>query len=592
MPENDTPNPDGAHTAVATSDSGIRPRPPSAVYAQDAELRVSSIWDGWNWYSLAFRLLSKFQVSRLWRRSPHIVKNGTIYGLNFLLAFHQHDLNKVWSGSDPFKNLQLPEDEHVRVPGIWVVEIFPPSQSANLRSRLERNGWDKTRRLAGLGEGNRAKLDSSRSGLGWKWWVLAHIVDHRRRQLNPLAYGQKLPDEFQEIEVTAVQIGDGLTAVIAHFQLSTHASTIIDKAWHHMKRPRIRWEGGLPRALDRKSVAIRDTQAVRDDLHVSARSWLNETCPGFFAAKGQQQPLLDLMLLDQHNPLLTGPSYEVADALRAIGLPSQDPFRRSSSDLPGLLLTPSISPFEKADVNRTWTLWGKRQAVWDGLPSGGVHLSDQAIAAHVHGHIRNTLVRLTLAEFLNGLEREYAGLRDQAHTQRRRVRRRDLERLRSSFLISSLDISSVVRDIKTFYARPKKRTMAAGFRLAYAVAPEPTHATDSQQSTGKLELNMDERLRREQRAQCDRLASADKEYREILSTVASLGSSIDAFKVGRLAIVIAVASLGVALVTLLVTDLGTSSILSAVATHVRSTDWTTKLTNLLAEICSGPAAGS
>jgi hypothetical protein len=63
-------------------------------------------------------------------------------------------------------------------------------------------------------------------------------------------------------------------------------------------------------------------------------------------------------------------------------------------------------------------------------------------------------------------------------------------------------------------------------------------------------------MRKVHRDKFTQAVAADHEYRDILSTVASLGASVDAFRLGRLALWVAIASLGIALMTLLVTEIG------------------------------------
>jgi hypothetical protein len=33
-----------------------------------------------------------------------------------------------------------------------------------------------------------------------------------------------------------------------------------------------------------------------------ARQWMNERCAGFFAQSSEPQPLMDLLIVEQHNP--------------------------------------------------------------------------------------------------------------------------------------------------------------------------------------------------------------------------------------------------------------------------------------------------
>lgn len=577
MVEEETSNARETPGPARAPDEKQLPLAPSEVYATDARRRTTSKWESLKWYSLAFRMLWKFQLTFLHRHAPLGVKNAVVYWQNFALAFHYHALNKVWSGSDPLKNLQTPKHEHVQLPSIWVVEIYPPSKSVDLQSRLSENGWDKTRRVGGLGQGNREKLESSRSGHGWRWWELAHIVDPKVRPLHPLAHSQKLPKSFQEIEIVAVQIGDGLTAVLARFQLQEHASARLDRAWHQAAKPRISWGGGLPRALNRKEVAIETTRKVRDDIHQDARHWLKKACPGFFVATSLDQPVLDLLLLEEHDPSRAEAGYELSECLYGLGIPRHDPLRRTAPTLPGFLLTPSVSPLQNVGHNRAWTLWGRRHS----LSATADFRASGASAKIIHRQISDILVQLSLSEFLNALEYQYADLRDRAHTQRQKIRRRDLEHLRSNFLTLSLDVTSVVRDIDGFYASAQLFSEGTRFEVFKALPIEHTDVLNRDEVTAQPKTDFGKSLKADHLAKCHQLAQSDKNYREILSTVASIGSSIDTFKVGRMALLVALASLGVALVTLLLTDVGNASVLSAIVTKLRSTDWTSELVNYI-----------
>ena len=90
---------------------------------------------------------------------------------------------------------------------------------------------------------------------------------------------------------------------------------------------------------------------------------------------------------------------------------------------------------------------------------------------------------------------------------------------------------------------------------------------------------LEDELRRELTVSLQRLVRTDRAYRDILSSVASLGASADSFVLGRWALTVAVASLVVALATVLFASVGCDS----VAHHLLS------LLNVTIEQCA--AAG-
>jgi hypothetical protein len=58
--------------------------------------------------------------------------------------------------------------DHVRIPALYVVELFPPSEKGNLEKADKRNRWasNRSRMYAKL----LPTLDEARSGKKWSWW--------------------------------------------------------------------------------------------------------------------------------------------------------------------------------------------------------------------------------------------------------------------------------------------------------------------------------------------------------------------------------------------------------------------------------------
>lgn len=564
--------PDSATTVrdEASTDEAAADDSPSLQYSgqfrEEALEKISSECNGWRWYSPPLWLLRKVRSSSIAKRAPRRARRALVSSQNYIEVFEQHEFNKAWPKSDPMKNLDVPKDERVEIPGVWVVELFPPSHSLALRSRFQKNRWDKPRLAGGLSQGNVQRLDSSRSGRGWDWWVLGQLSD--RGSKGTQLFRRQLPEQFENVEVMAVSIGGGLTAVVAHFQVSTRANNELNSSWHEEFEPKVRWTRGVPRALDRKHAAIDKAKGARNDIDAAARRWLTKACPGYFADTKEPHLTLDLMLLSQHDPLVWGANHDIFEAL---GLTNQDSVVRTSPTLPDLLLTPSTSPFDVDGQDRKWTLWGHRARA-----TGNKSLSTSA-----HDLLRNTLASFALSALLNSMEDDYARLRDRAHKQRKKIRRKDLEKLRSDFLTTSLDVASAIRDINGFHERASDTAGAPRFEIRHAPALDDANEL---RPGDLIEEDLAAHLREEQVAQCNRLTQQDVEYRGILSTAASLGASIDAFKLGRAAIFIALASFGVALVTFLGAKIDEHSVLATMTNAFLDTPPVKKLGELVTGI--------
>lgn len=526
---------------------------------EEAYKKVPAIGEAWRWYDVPYRML--MWLSTAWRRKlfPQRVLDKFNYWVNCLTPFNEHERHKVRESEFDFT---VPDDEHVRISTIWVVELFPPSEFAALERAIEKNRWDRRRHLLHGHESNTEMLSRSRAGSGWAWWSLGDIASVDGKWRSPDGTRERLPPEFDFISLKAIQLGQGLTAVVARFRISDSASRKVDEVWHAPHKPRLVRGGGRPRAEDREWAAYRLTQEARGDLHSAARSWLQRRCPGFFAATGESHRLLDLMLMDNFDPLGDPePTRDLRDAFRALGLSEHRVFERTSKDVPKLALVPISRSLERGlRSHRTMALWGQRGEV----AAAASHLEmygssdDHAIASRYSDGIQNFLVTLAVSDYLEVAQGKYASLRDTARTHHGRFRPKVLEELRQQLLTLSLDLASVYRDLQQYWTRRPRFEEEAEFVIDYAPHIRERNAAAGRSHSEPEHLN--ERILERQRLSFEDLVDADRQYRDILSTVASLGVSLDALRTGRRALYVAGTSLLVALVAVLGSEFGQDSV--------------------------------
>jgi hypothetical protein len=557
-----------------------RPRPPredSGVPISDDIARafdlVPEIGEGVRWYDPPYRALGWLLSG--WRRTI-IPRGGRTWlndRLNDLLQFNEHDRNRAFGLESIFQNLFIPPDEHVRVGGIWVVELFPPTELPALERAMKRNGWSKPRAVPPHEADNLATLERSRSGSGSNWWRLADVIDLDSASFYSFhAHKMKLPTGFAAVEVRAVQIGQGLTAALAHFVLTEDAATALDTTWHFRHEPMLTRQNGRLHPLDRHWAGLRQVQEARRALHTSARDWMKQRLPGSFAANNQQQVLLELLLLGEFDPLdaVFDESNEdqvrfarvtQSDAYRALGLDLDDFELIKGKSMPGLVLSqPDRHRHDRFADDPTWTLWGNMTTVSKKLASniavmGG---STEQEASRQVDRFYDLLPLLAVNEYLSNADASYARLRDRASSRHGKFKARALRELRQSFLTLSLNVTSMRRDVTDFWRR-RGPVVVSDFKIH--VAPRYKAQNRSADRTTRKPVLLDTALKDKLNGQFERLTEADRDYRDILSTVASLGASADAFKIGRWALVVAIASLAVTGATIMLADVGCDSIL-------------------------------
>lgn len=529
-------------------------------FLREAFRLVPSIGSGRRWYDFPYNFLNWVLRSRIGRKFPRLMRSILLSGLNYFHPFNQHDRNRVWSRDDRLHNVNVPAGEHVTVPGIWVVEFFPPSELELLIRSFGRNSWDSERVSYGSGETNTETLERTRSGQGSSWWRVGSVT-RGSGTIMPDAIYEKLHPFFSAVEISASHMGDGLTAVGAFFRMSDDGKTFLDGEWHKSHEPRLVWHRGRPRAEDRMWAAFWNVQQARRRLHVEARTWMTRKVPGAFSRRGVQQPLIDLLLLAEHDPL-QGNSSEpyFSESLRAIGIMNVGRVWKSES-FPGLLLNPAKSYFTPSVDENTWALWGNTRRVVSVLPSLGPYggPNGDGIANRLNDEISATLTFLALSSYLEAIQVDYAEMRDEARMRHGKFRARRLKRVRNSFLSISLDLSSAVRDVKSFHVGAQRFG-----RIPEIVLEDSPDTARQLSSSGhsRTPINLTERVIEHQSEVVAKMMEEDRDYREIISAVASLGATIETFKLGRVALWVSLVSLAVSLVALLLAEVQSDTVLS------------------------------
>jgi hypothetical protein len=508
-------------------------------YADAARAAVPEIGSRWRWYDMAYRLLS-------WSRKPPRSKaltqraRGRISRwINILYRYHDLDRDRVWSRDDPMHNLIVPADEHVAVPCLWVVELFPPSAAAELASIVNR--YNPSAKLLEHRD-SITVLSQSRAGHGYDWFELASIKDPSSNRLVPDARIEKLPDRFWGVDLTEIQLGSGLTAVVARFHCTDEGALSLDREWHGSHEPRLRRQGELLVADDRKWSAFSGTQRVRRQSHDMARQWMNEHCAGFFAQSGEEQPLMDLLIVEQYIPADgQRPQSEQADSFRALGV----------SVGGAMVISPQVPEFVLAQTeldicptlrtSRSWALWGNRTAAATARPHLSMYNGDsdtpEALGHAADDEVRDMMLALSITELVKIMQEQYTTVRDTARKQHKSFSSRDLQNLRRQLLTLSIDLASLEVDVPSWWERHAPSIPTFVYRYV---------------DTDETLLDLTQHLRSRQTDDLARLSKADHTIRDILGSVAALGSARDTRRVGRIALAVAALGLFVAMVTLTV----------------------------------------
>ncbi|WP_447645241.1 hypothetical protein [Nocardioides zeae] len=161
--------------------------------------------------------------------------------------------------------------------------------------------------------------------------------------------------------------------------------------------------------------------------------------------------------------------------------------------------------------------------------------------------IRTFLLYVAAVRYGDQLREAIADARDTARTKHREFRPRQVERLKTELLTTSLDLPAVARDTALLW-RPYWRNWN-GLEVKAVPVREVPHPP--------AEYDLIERLRKVHKSTFKKLLEEDAAYRTVLSTASSLGASATSVRLGRRALLVSGTSLFVSITALMVANGGT-----------------------------------
>lgn len=513
---------------------------------------VPGIGTGRRWYDLPYRLVRWMLTSSRPRRLLHWrLRSRLNIALNYLITFNHYERLKVKPLDDPMDNLIVPADEEITQGGIWVVEFFPPSCYSDLTEALTKNGWDEPNRNFAVVDGTNAeKVTRARRGHGFEWSRMGAVADPRARYPMVDAKREVLPEEFRLIELTAVQLGQSLTAVTAFFRLSDAGKSALNTVWKAQHEPIFEWRGlRLPHTEGRHFAAIRAVQRERKRLHDLARSWLAERCPGFFAATKAGHPVVDFNMFAKFDPTSAGAIREFYEPLRALGMGGNHVYNYISPQLPGAVMVrgDSLRPAESEDLHNCWGVVGAYEVFADQCEDVGYGekpYSVSTLGAMSDDAIRAFLLNVAVVRYTEQLSETFSDARDTARRKHREFKPKNVEKLRHELLTTSLDLPVVARDTASLW-EPAWRRWNGIEAKAVPIPGDPFPAKG---------FDLIKLFERETNEAFEQLMKDDIAYRDVLATAAALGASTASTRLGRRALFVSGVSLLVSILAVLAAD--------------------------------------
>lgn len=485
--------------------------------------------------------LSGKRIYRLVRGPARLALNS-FHGWVLRNASLAHERSR--SRTDPLHNIVIDNSESVRVPVIWVAEMFPPSYAVSMARSIRKTGWKSvwpTRSGSVQQRVEQARLTGTVNST-----VLAKLMAQDQPGARLMQYtSTRLPKPYRSVEVTLVELQGSLTAVVAAFELRDDHALALDRVLRQPHEPEVkRGSRGSHSIYDRRLVAERHVAEERERMHAAARKWLASRIPGVFAIEaGGRLPVMDMIVTSQADTNVSDMRGD-GNFLTALGL-GQDFYLTESPELPGLFLSENL-PRRRARIEDRdrFTLAGRFDSILeDDHPyfNGKPRVMRGIVAATVP-EISLYLSRIAISSLLSLKARQSAAARDAAHRLHRGRSVHSIRSLRESFLRGSLDtlsIAAAVRSLASDLRSYKRNVVEFETRLnprhlRVGESPEPP--------TNQLDY-----LASAQLEDVEKLLQEDTSTREVLGVVASLTASIEGMRTQRWGFAVSALSLLAAL---------------------------------------------
>lgn len=220
-------------------------------------------------------------------------------------------LNYYHTVRDPEVNQETtpPSEEKIRIPSIWVFEVFPPEYIDNFYQSVNNLGW-ADERLDAFDDFPDTLHDMRHRASGGGWINLGYIVQESASQTLPRSRTANLPTGVESIRMSLWQPMPSTTILISQFNFKDNLSSVLDDCLHEKYKTYTK-KTNSGRAFI--SVEHQKKEAVnvnREYLNNICSEWLKEKFAGYYASglTKEEHPVCTLLTLENNIPFSDNPS--------------------------------------------------------------------------------------------------------------------------------------------------------------------------------------------------------------------------------------------------------------------------------------------
>ncbi|MFW6047180.1 MAG: hypothetical protein ACOCP4_05290 [Candidatus Woesearchaeota archaeon] len=301
-----------------------------------------------------------------------------------------------------------PQKEDIRIPAMWVFEVFTPSNINNLYNGLKILGYQE-KLLFGTMDIN-SLLDSYRYSIRQSGWInLGYLIDEKEKKMIGSNFKRKkLPEGIKEIKLSLMQSLPSTTILACQVRLNELKTKSLQEP---VKKNYTTYEEKINRGYrihDALSQKINAVNRTKYNLKKSAVSFIYENFPGLFSEELNIEdfPSVNLITFQETNLHEKIKNHKHGDFISVIGI-EPEYFAYENKKLPGLIL--QFPEFKNAGNNNI--LYGNINSINIDLDGYG-HTSKEANLVEYLAHLDKSLSIWILLVTIKLIEKKLTKLRD------------------------------------------------------------------------------------------------------------------------------------------------------------------------------------
>jgi hypothetical protein len=324
-------------------------------------------------------------------------------------------------------------DEHLTWASLWMAEVYLTAHGEDLRNGLERVGWCDSERGGMQDVGEWLREVRAKGAFSW---IRPGYFRPQRSPSFPAATPLDLPPAFSHLDPVLVQLGPGVTVLVANFGLAEGEQGSLERALRAPAEARVEPLSNGRRRIPAERVRAERVAEARERVRAMAAEWIGERFPGAFSSRGVEPPSWDLLITEREG-LVRGLSGDVSWQ-DAVGMLGAGEWEYAGRDTPARLAepNPALNTSKAAP-----SFFGRRQELVDSLgPGRGDSIS--SVARELDENIQSLLAVWACVRTTESYDQALSLARDQKLPARAtyRATSAQLERLRETVLPAARDL--------------------------------------------------------------------------------------------------------------------------------------------------------